>query len=67
LSFSKIVSFTKILQEIPHWVTRKVWICLKKLGKPGFPAGTTVAASHRNGSKGSEGSPQGQALGAIAL
>jgi hypothetical protein len=37
---------------------------LKKLGKPGFPAGTTVAASHRNGSK---GSPQGQALGAIAL
>jgi hypothetical protein len=43
---------------------------LKKLGKPGFPAGTTVAASHRNGSngsKGSEGSPQGQALGAIAL
>ena len=59
-----------MLQEIPHWVTRKVWICLKKLGKPGFPAGTTVAASHRNGSngsKGSEGSPQGQALGAIAL
>jgi hypothetical protein len=40
---------------------------LKKLGKPGFPAGTTVAASDRNGSKGSEGSPQGQALGAIAL
>jgi hypothetical protein len=60
LSFSKIVSFTKILQEIPHVVTRKVWICLRKLGKPGFPTGTTVAASHRNGSKGSEEAREGK-------
>jgi N-acetylmuramoyl-L-alanine amidase len=32
----------------------------KKLGKPGCPAGTTVAASHRNGSKGSNEARDGK-------